>query len=115
MAGAISRVQLCGQFAVVDGDARIDSALPGRRGRLLFAYLAGHRRQPCPRAELIDAMWPDGPAQAASATLTVLLSRVRTAVGPETIRGRSALQLVLPDDAVVDIELAATALHDAES
>ena len=113
--GAISRIQLCGQFAVVAGGARIDAELPGRRGRLLLAYLAGHRRQPCTRGELVDALWPDGAGDAAAATLTVLLSRVRSLLGPETIRGRSALQLVLPADAIVDVELAAASLHEAES
>ncbi len=115
VAGAISRVQLCGQFAVIAGGSRIDASLPGRRGRLLVAYLAGHRRQPCPRDKLIDALWPQGATDAAAATLTVLLSRVRALLGPATIQGRAALQLILPADAIVDVEMAAACLHQAES
>jgi DNA-binding SARP family transcriptional activator len=113
--GAISRVQLCGQFAVIAGGNRIDARLPGRRGRLLVAYLAGHRRQPCSRDELIDALWPEGAADAAAATLTVLLSRVRALLGPATLQGRGALQLILPADAIIDVEMAAASLHQAES
>src|SRR5271169_4425434 len=78
VAGAIGRVQLCGQFAIIASGSRIDASLPGRRGRLLVAYLAGHRRQPCSRDKLIDALWPEGATDAAAATLTVLLARSST-------------------------------------
>ena len=37
---AKAKIQLCGRFVVdVDG-SRIEDTLPGRRGRVLFAYLA---------------------------------------------------------------------------
>jgi hypothetical protein len=35
-----ARVQLCGTFAVELMGRRIDNLLPGRQGRLLFAYLS---------------------------------------------------------------------------
>ena len=35
-----TRVQLCGAFAVELQGRRIDNVLPGRQGRLVFAYLA---------------------------------------------------------------------------
>jgi SARP family transcriptional regulator, regulator of embCAB operon len=39
-----ARIQLCGRFvADIDG-SRIEDALPGRLGRMLFAYLGVHRR-----------------------------------------------------------------------
>lgn len=115
VAGAISRIQLCGQFAVVAGDRRIEAELPGRRGRLLVAYLAAHREQPTSRGQLIDALWPGGPADVSAATLTVLLSKTRATLGHDSIRGRSALQLALPGTTIVDIESAALMLHQAES
>jgi len=34
-----ARVQLCGTFAVELLGRRVDNLLPGRQGRLLFAYL----------------------------------------------------------------------------
>jgi hypothetical protein len=38
---------------------RIDQALPGRQGRLLFAYLVVNRAQPIARSEVADALWPE--------------------------------------------------------
>ena len=111
----ISRVQLCGQFAVVAGDERIDTLLPGRRGRLLLAYLAAHRRRPVARDELVEALWSESAGAGTAATLTVLLSKVRSLLGHDVIQGRGTLRLVLPEDAIVDAEQAVVALHRAES
>lgn len=111
----ITRIQLCGQFAIVAGGRRIEGELPGKRGRLLVGYLAAHRQQPSSREELLDALWPDKAGDAAAATLTVLLSKIRATLGPDAIRGRSSLQLVLPPGAMLDTETAAVALHQAES
>jgi DNA-binding SARP family transcriptional activator len=114
--GPISRIQLCGRFAVVAGDRRVEDGLPGRRGRLLVAYLAQNRRRPCSRDELIDVLWIEGATDAAAAaTLTVLLSKTRALLGHETVAGRRSVQLLLPDAAIVDSELATVALHRAES
>jgi DNA-binding SARP family transcriptional activator len=108
------RVQLCGRFAfMVAGDA-VHSALPGRRARLLLAYLAAHRDRPTSRTQLLDALWPDGGAHLA-ATLSVVLSKVRALIAPAEISGRGTLQLHLPADAIVDIERAVEAVHQAES
>ena len=49
-------IQLCGRYVVeLDGE-RIESSLPGRQGRLLFAYLARNRDRPVRRNELVDAL-----------------------------------------------------------
>ena len=40
-----TRVQLCGTFAVELSGRRVDQALPGRQGRLLFSYLVLFRPQ----------------------------------------------------------------------
>ena len=34
-----ARIQLCGRFVVDIDGSRIEDSLPGRRGRVLFAYL----------------------------------------------------------------------------
>src|SRR5215471_19122992 len=108
------RIQLCGRFAVVIDGRPIESRLPGRQGRLLVAYLAAHRAQPVERTVLLDDLWPDaGPG--AAGTLTVLLSKARTLLAPAEIRGRRTLQLVLPEDSAVDLDMATTSLHSAES
>ena len=109
------RVQLCGRFAIVVDGREVHPALPGRRARLLVAYLAAHRNRPTARAQLLEALWPNGSGDSAGATLSVLLSKVRTLISPAEISGRGTLQLVLPSDALVDTERAVAALHQAES
>jgi len=113
-AGA-TRVQLCGAFAVELAGRRVDQALPGRQGRLLFGHLVVHRLQPVSRDALVDALWGDAPPPTAGAALSVVISKVRTVVGPDVLRGRTELVLALPEPAYVDVETAATALHAAES
>jgi SARP family transcriptional regulator, regulator of embCAB operon len=110
-----STIQLCGTIAVELDGQRIDRRLPGRQGRLLLAYLVLNRRRTASRDELCEALWPQGAPASASAALTVLLSRLRAAIGPGRLRGRGALQLVLPEPARVDVEQAITGLHEAQS
>jgi DNA-binding SARP family transcriptional activator len=52
-----ARVQLCGAFVVELSGRRIENFLPGRQGRVLFAYLALSRLQPVARDALVDALW----------------------------------------------------------
>ena len=84
---AKARIQLCGRFVVdVDG-SRLEGTLPGRRGRLLFAYLVLNRGPAVPRDALLMAGWgQDAPAEARS-TLSVLLSKLRHGLGAELLRG----------------------------
>ena len=110
-----SRVQLCGAFAVELDGRRVDQALPGRQGRLLFAFLALSRPQRVTRDALVDALWADSPPAAAAAALNVVVSKVRAAVGPDVLRGRTELSLILPEPAHVDVETALSSLHAAES
>lgn len=110
-----TRVQLCGSFAAELRGRRIDHVLPGRQGRLLFGYLVVRRLQQVSREVLVDALWGGSPPRAAPAALSVLISKVRAVVGPEVLRGRAALSVTLPEPAYVDVEVAASALHTAES
>jgi SARP family transcriptional regulator, regulator of embCAB operon len=109
------RVQLCGRFAFVAADRAGEPELPGRRGRLLLAYLAVHRDRPVPRAQLQDALWGESAATSGAATLNVLLSKARAVIAPATIDGRGMLHLVLPAGSIVDLEVATAALHQAQS
>lgn len=109
------RIQLCGRFVVEIGGHRIDRKLPSRQGRLLFAYLTLNRHREVSRAELIEALWPYAIPAAAPAALSVLLSKLRAAVGPQTLCGRGELRLALPPDARVDVEDALAAVHEAQS
>jgi DNA-binding SARP family transcriptional activator len=110
-----ARVQLCGSFVVALDGRRVDPELPGRQGRLLFSYLVLARPQPVSRDLLIDAMWGDRPPSTAGSALTVLVSKVRAVVGADVLRGRAELRVALPEPARVDVEVALSALHQAES
>jgi SARP family transcriptional regulator, regulator of embCAB operon len=110
-----ARIQLCGRFvADVDG-SRIEDALPGRRGRALFAYLVLNRGRPVPRDALLLAGWGDeAPAEAGNA-LSVLLSKLRHGLGADHLRGRTEIELLLPPATFVDVEAALEGAHRAES
>jgi DNA-binding SARP family transcriptional activator len=115
MATLQARVQLCGRFAVELCGRRVDQDLPGRQGRLLFAYLVLSRPHPVSRDTLIDALWGESPPGSAGAALTVLVSKLRAAVGADVVQGRSALWVALPEPSHVDVDDALAAVHEAES
>ena len=107
-------VQLCGRFVVELRGRRVEQRFPSRQGRVLFAYLVLQRPRAVGRGELIEAIWAgDLPPNRASA-LTVLLSKLRAAVGADVLGGRGSVYVVLPPDARVDVEQALP-LHRAES
>ena len=109
---ADTRIQFCGPpFARVAGE-RVDDRLPGRQGRLLFAYLVLGRRSIAPREALVDLLWGEAPPEASDAALSALLSKLRRVV---PLEGRSEVRLDLPTDTWVDVEAAAEAVHRAES
>jgi DNA-binding SARP family transcriptional activator len=104
-----------GRIAIELEGRRVEADLAGRQGRLLFVYLVLNRARTVSREQLIAAIWlTDAPAHAAS-NLRVILSRLRRALGPDVIEGRGDLRLVLPADAWVDIEVAASKIHEAEA
>jgi SARP family transcriptional regulator, regulator of embCAB operon len=110
-----ARIQLCGRYAVVIDGSRFEDRLPGRRGRLLFAHLVLNRGRPLPREELLMAGWgADASAEAGNA-LSVLLSKLRHGLGPDRLRGRAEIELLLPPATFVDVEAALEGAHRAES
>jgi SARP family transcriptional regulator, regulator of embCAB operon len=110
-----ARIQLCGRYAVVIDGSRVEDRLPRRRGRLLFAYLVLNRGRPLPREELLMAGWgADASAEAGNA-LSVLLSKLRHGLGPDRLRGRAEIELLLPPATFVDVEAALEGAHRAES
>jgi SARP family transcriptional regulator, regulator of embCAB operon len=110
-----TRIQLCGRIAVELEGRRLGAELPGRQGRLLFVYLALNRARALSRDELAAAIWPDDAPARAGSNLRVVVSRLRRALGPDALVGRSHVRLVLPVDAWVDIEVAARKIHEAEA
>jgi DNA-binding SARP family transcriptional activator len=102
---ARTKVQLCGKFFVEFEGERVEDRLPGRQGRLLFAFLAANRNRRLTRDELLDALWADG----RDGGLAPLLSKLRRVVPLDDFR------VALPHDAWIDVEAAEDAVHRAES
>lgn len=94
---------------------RLEQALPGGQGRLLFGYLALNRRRSVRHRELIEALWPAHAPKGAENSLRVLVSRLRRGLSGDLLEGRGSLQLILPADAWLDVEAADAAIHQAES
>ena len=51
-------IRLCGPLTASLSGRPVESALPSRQGRELFALLVLERRRAVAREELIDALWP---------------------------------------------------------
>jgi SARP family transcriptional regulator, regulator of embCAB operon len=109
------RIQLCGRVAIERDGARLEAALPGRQGRLLFVYLVAHRLRPVTRDELADALWGESPPERGERALSALLSELRRVLGSEWVEAGAQLHVRLPAGVLVDLELADDALHRAAS
>jgi DNA-binding SARP family transcriptional activator len=107
-------IRLCSPVLVDANGQRLDAGLPGRQGRLLFAYLVLNRSRGCPRDELVDVLWPEGPPAAADSALSALLSKLRRALGEGVLTGRGELRLRFDGPVRVDIEDSRVAIAEAE-
>jgi DNA-binding SARP family transcriptional activator len=112
-AAATTRIRLCGRLVVEMDGRRLESALPSRQGRLVFAYLVLHRTRAIPRSEIVEALWPERAPEAALTLLTELLSRLRRALPAGVLEGRAQLSLRLDADAWIDVERATEAARQA--
>ena len=112
---ARTTIQLCGRYVVELEGTRVEARLPGRQGKLLFAYLVLTRDRAVSRSELVGSVWPGELPRDPSDAFAALLSKLLTALGNQYLLGRGELQLLLPADAHVDVERAMTAVHEAES
>jgi len=110
-----TRIQLCGPTFVEWRGERLDGRLPGRQGRLLFAYLVLNRHRLVSRDDLVEALWPGDQPQATETGLNAVISKLRKTLGQGVIDGRSSLRIRLGADALVDVETATRAVHEAES
>jgi DNA-binding SARP family transcriptional activator len=110
-----TRIRLCGRLEVELDGRRVERRLPGRQGPLVFALLVLNRDRPVARDELIGALWPGAPPADPDDALSAVLSKVRQAVGRETLTGRRELTLTLPADAEVDFEQALAVSERAQA
>src|SRR5262245_23050562 len=116
------RIYLTGELCLTAGDALIrGDRLPGRQGRLAFAYLVDRRAHPVPRDELAEVLWTGTLPAASEVALSAIVSKVR-ALLVEAGLGRSVLaaesgcyQLTLPSRAWVDVDAAIDSVHMAEA
>ena len=60
---------------------RVEARLPGRQGKLLFAYLVLTRDRAVSRSELVGSVWPGELPRDPSDAFAALLSKLRTALG----------------------------------
>lgn len=108
-----THIQLCGELTIELDGKRLEGALRGRQGRMLFAYLALNRDRPVRRDELIEALWANEGSPPGDAVLAPPLSRLRKTLGEGRLTGRGELKLVLGDDAWVDWEVAQRGMIEA--
>jgi DNA-binding SARP family transcriptional activator len=88
-----------GRLAVELSGRRLTSKIPGGQARVLLTYLTVTRALPSHRAELIDALWPWRAPAGADTALSALLSRLRSVIGSDALRGRGEIRLELPGNA----------------
>ena len=120
--GVHLKVFLAGRVAVEADGVMIDEGrLPGRQGRLLFAYLVAEQGRPVPRDELAEALWGESPPASWDKALTVVVSKLRHLLSDIGLDGSTALtgafgcyRLELPAGSWVDVTVATNAAHEAE-
>src|SRR4051794_13789067 len=118
-----TRIVLLGRLAIERGDvpaADRETALPGRRSEVVFAFLAAEHRRSVSREELADEVWPETLPDTWNAALRGVLSDVRRFLegagldpAQTLVAERGRLRLRLPEGAVVDVEEAHAALDRA--
>ena len=117
------RVYLAGRVSLeVDGRQLDQAEFPGQQGRVVFAHLVAERSRPVGRDELLAALWPGERPPSSESALNALVSKVRALVGRAGLDAQSTLvaapgcyELRLPPTAWVDLEVAAEAIHEAET
>lgn len=95
--------------------------MPGRQGRLAFAYLVSERTRPISRDELAEVLWPRRLPTAFEVALSAIISKLR-ALFEEAGASRRVLtsasgcyKLDLPAGSWVDVEVAKESVHFAEA
>jgi DNA-binding SARP family transcriptional activator len=109
------RIQLCGEFAVLLDGRQLAGGLRGLQARALLAFLVFERHRSVDRFEALEVLWGERPPAASAGALRALLSNLRRVLGSGRLVGRDELRFRLPGEIRVDVEVAARAVHDAES
>lgn len=78
-------------------------ALGSRKARTLIKVLAVARGQPVPVPRLVDCLWPDRPPARPSQQISVLISRLRSVLGPDRLPRSDAGYQLLADWIDLDV------------
>lgn len=105
-------IQLCGGLRVSRGAEEVDLSKTARQGRLALAYLVLNRNRAVARDELMEHLWADPDPQRVASSLTQTLSRLRKALGPESLERLPGGAVRLRGEFRLDIETAHAALED---
>ncbi|MFQ5968078.1 MAG: BTAD domain-containing putative transcriptional regulator [Acidimicrobiia bacterium] len=81
---AVVDVRLLGPLEVVDA-ADLEVSVPGTRPRALLALLALHAPEAISVDRIIEALWGDEPVQNPESALHVAVSRLRSAIGEDSV------------------------------
>src|SRR5438093_3930162 len=117
------KISLAGRVSISTDSVRIDEGrLPGRQGRLVFAYLVSERGRPVLRDELAEALWGETPPPTWEKALGGIASKLRALLGECGLDGAKALtsafgcyRLELPEGSWVDLTAAAQGADAAEA
>ena len=114
------RVYVTGRISIEHGENIVEERdLPGRQGRLAFAFLASERHRPVTKEELTSVVWPAAQPREVEAALAVILSKLRSvmkkAAPASNLEVRTGtIQLRLPSEVWIDLEYAANSIDDAD-
>jgi DNA-binding SARP family transcriptional activator len=120
---AVLRIYLTGRVSIEnEGNLVGENQLPGRQGRLAFAFLASERHRPLSREELISAIWRVEPPSEVDVAVSAILSKIRACLRKVGLRSEDTgievrlgtVALRFPHDTWVDLEAAANAIDEAE-
>ena len=120
--GPLLRIYLTGEVAVECGQQLLrDADLPGRQGRLALVYLVSERERAVTQSELAELLWPGALPPSWPVALSAVISKLRQKLGALGLdRDRiianafRCYQFRPPTETWIDLEAAASALHQAE-
>jgi DNA-binding SARP family transcriptional activator len=108
-------IHLVGPLTVTRGGRALPVTQVGsRKGRTLLAVLATARGTVVPIDRIVAALWPGQPPRHPAENVATLVSRIRSHLGPDVVRGgRTGYRL--GDGVGVDVHEARRLIADAES
>ena len=110
-----SRIHLCGTFTVRIMGERIENEMPGRQGRLLFAFLVSQQGRSVSRSDMVKLLWNGTPPNEPDTALAALLAKLRKSMSKANLIGKQDVRLVLSPHTWVDLDVVWSCLHRAES